>query len=139
MGRRRADGWSPSDLGRRAAVAIDNAQLLVALQESDRAKDVFLATLAHELRALVGVHDALDAGRPKDAALREAGVFGARTGPIGRAAGRIDARRARRALRAVAEIDRASKGLGTRDPWQLVTALCLGLANAPRRAGARPG
>ncbi len=38
------------DLARRAAVALDNAQLLSALRESDRAKDVFLATLAHELR-----------------------------------------------------------------------------------------
>ena len=38
------------DLARRAAVAIDNATLLRALQDSDRAKDVFLATLAHELR-----------------------------------------------------------------------------------------
>ena len=38
------------DLARRAAVAIENAQLLVAMKESDRAKDVFLATLAHELR-----------------------------------------------------------------------------------------
>jgi PAS domain S-box-containing protein len=38
------------DLARRAAVALDNAQLLEALRESDRAKDVFLATLAHELR-----------------------------------------------------------------------------------------
>ncbi|HSV45669.1 MAG TPA: ATP-binding protein [Ramlibacter sp.] len=38
------------DLGRRAAVALHNARLLQALKESDRAKDVFLATLAHELR-----------------------------------------------------------------------------------------
>ncbi len=38
------------DLARRAAVAIENATLLHALQQSDRAKDVFLATLAHELR-----------------------------------------------------------------------------------------
>jgi PAS domain S-box-containing protein len=38
------------DLARRAAVAIDNTMLLRALQDSDRAKDVFLATLAHELR-----------------------------------------------------------------------------------------
>lgn len=38
------------DLAARAAVAIDNAGLLQALQDSDRAKDVFLATLAHELR-----------------------------------------------------------------------------------------
>ena len=38
------------DLARRAAVALDNAQLVEALRESDRAKDIFLATLAHELR-----------------------------------------------------------------------------------------
>ena len=38
------------DLARRAAAAIDNAQLVDALKDSDRAKDVFLATLAHELR-----------------------------------------------------------------------------------------
>jgi DNA polymerase III subunit delta len=96
-------------------------------------------TLAHELRALVVVHDALDAGRQKQAAMREAGAFGAREGLIGRAVGRIDGRRARRALRAVSEIDRASKGLGTRDAWQLVAALCLGLANAPRRVAGRSG
>jgi PAS domain S-box-containing protein len=38
------------DLAGRAAVAIENATLLQTLRESDRAKDVFLATLAHELR-----------------------------------------------------------------------------------------
>ncbi|MFO0483542.1 MAG: DNA polymerase III subunit delta [bacterium] len=96
-------------------------------------------TLAHELRALVGVHDALDAGRQKAAALREAGVFGPRSDSIGRAASRIDARRARRALRAVGEIERASKGLGTRDPWQLITALCLGLSGMPKRPAPRSG
>src|SRR4051812_17187421 len=50
---RRYDGEDlamAEDLARRAAVAIENAQLLVAMKESDRAKDVFLATLAHELR-----------------------------------------------------------------------------------------
>ncbi|MDP3762205.1 MAG: ATP-binding protein [Ramlibacter sp.] len=38
------------DLAGRAAVAIENAILLQTLRDSDRAKDVFLATLAHELR-----------------------------------------------------------------------------------------
>jgi PAS domain S-box-containing protein len=50
---RRYDGTDlalAEDLAHRAAVAIDNAQLLLAMKESDRAKDVFLATLAHELR-----------------------------------------------------------------------------------------
>jgi PAS domain S-box-containing protein len=38
------------DLARRAAVAIENAELYRALRESDQAKNVFLATLSHELR-----------------------------------------------------------------------------------------
>jgi CheY-like chemotaxis protein len=38
------------DLGRRAAAAVDNAQLYQRLRTEDRRKDEFLATLAHELR-----------------------------------------------------------------------------------------
>ena len=38
------------DLAGRAAVAIENAKLYLALQQTDRDKDIFLATLAHELR-----------------------------------------------------------------------------------------
>ncbi|HKB04165.1 MAG TPA: PAS domain S-box protein [Gemmataceae bacterium] len=38
------------DLARRAAVAIENAQLYQAVREADRRKEEFLATLAHELR-----------------------------------------------------------------------------------------
>lgn len=38
------------DLARRASVSVENALLYQQLQESDRRKDEFLATLAHELR-----------------------------------------------------------------------------------------
>src|SRR4029078_4820263 len=38
------------DLAHRAAVAVENPQLYQALRETDRRKDEFLATLAHELR-----------------------------------------------------------------------------------------
>ena len=38
------------DLAHRAAIAIENANLLSALKEGDRRKDEFLAMLAHELR-----------------------------------------------------------------------------------------
>lgn len=38
------------DLAKRAAIAVENMQLYEALRKSDRSKDVFLATLSHELR-----------------------------------------------------------------------------------------
>ena len=38
------------DLASRAVIAIENANLVAALKESDRRKDEFLAMLAHELR-----------------------------------------------------------------------------------------
>jgi signal transduction histidine kinase len=38
------------ELARRAAIAIENAELLQALKEADRRKDEFIAVLAHELR-----------------------------------------------------------------------------------------
>ncbi len=48
------------DLAHRAAVAIENTQLYQALRETDRRKDEFLATLAHELRnPLAPVRNAL--------------------------------------------------------------------------------
>lgn len=45
-----ADLLVAEDLAHRAAVAIDNSLLYAELQEADRRKDEFLATLAHELR-----------------------------------------------------------------------------------------
>ncbi len=44
------DQAAAEDLVHRAVIAIDNANLLMALQDSDRRKDEFLAMLAHELR-----------------------------------------------------------------------------------------
>jgi PAS domain S-box-containing protein len=38
------------ELGQRASIAIENAQLYQAVRKADQDKDVFLATLAHELR-----------------------------------------------------------------------------------------
>ncbi len=45
-----ADLALAEELAHRAAVAIENTQLYQALRETDRRKDEFLATLAHELR-----------------------------------------------------------------------------------------
>ena len=59
------------ELGRRTAVAIDNARLYREMQEADRRKDEFLAMLAHELRnplaAISGAIEVLgqDGGQPE--------------------------------------------------------------------------
>lgn len=45
-----ADLAVAEELARRAAAALENAQLYAALRETDRRKDEFLAMLAHELR-----------------------------------------------------------------------------------------
>ncbi len=52
------------DLARRVATALDNAQLLNSIRESERQKDEFLAMLAHELRnPLAAIRYAAEAAR----------------------------------------------------------------------------
>jgi PAS domain S-box-containing protein len=49
------------ELARRAAIALENAELVQALKEADRRKDEFLAVLAHELRnPLAPVRNAIE-------------------------------------------------------------------------------
>lgn len=54
------------ELGRRAAIALDNARLYREADEANRAKADFLAVMSHELRtplnAIMGYTDLLDAG-----------------------------------------------------------------------------
>jgi PAS domain S-box-containing protein len=59
------DLFLAEELGRRAAIALDNARLYSQAQEANRAKADFLAVMSHELRtplnAIMGYTDLLDA------------------------------------------------------------------------------
>jgi signal transduction histidine kinase/ActR/RegA family two-component response regulator len=57
------------ELGRRAAIALRNAELLRSLKEADKRKDEFLAVLAHELRnPLAPIRNAIEIMRSGGAA-----------------------------------------------------------------------
>lgn len=64
------------EIGRRAAIAVDNARLHRELQSADQAKDEFLATLAHELRnpmaAILNALSVLEQPRASEAARQRA-------------------------------------------------------------------
>ena len=87
--------------------------------------------VAQELRRIAAAQEVLARGGGHAAAMREAAAFREREAPVRRALERIDLRRARRGLRMAAEIDRAAKGLGRRDPWVLLTELALRMSAAP--------
>jgi PAS domain S-box-containing protein len=60
------------DLTHRAVIAIENANLLAALKESDRRKDEFLAMLAHELRnPLAPIRNSVQILRGRDLTLSQ--------------------------------------------------------------------
>jgi signal transduction histidine kinase len=71
----RADLPLAEDLGRRIAMAIDNARLLRAAQESIRMRDIFLSVAAHELRtpltSLLGYTQLVERRAARDSTIAE--------------------------------------------------------------------
>ncbi|MES3024298.1 MAG: PAS domain-containing protein [Pseudomonadota bacterium] len=79
------------DIGRRAAIAIENANMYHALQTGDRRKDEFLAMLAHELRnPLAPIAAAADVLKLSASDARLSKVSGIISRQVGHMAGLID-------------------------------------------------
>ena len=101
------------DIGRRAAVAIDNANLYRTLQAADQRKDEFLAMLAHELRnPLAPIRAAADLLALKPGADKLAGISGVLARQVGHMTALVDdLLDVSRVTRGSIELDRAPVSL----------------------------
>lgn len=98
------------------------SRTLDGLRQEGEALPLVLWAVTEEVRALAVVADGQTRGRPLDALLKEAKVWGPRQTPFRRAAARIAPSAASGALRELAAIDRMIKGVASGNPW---TALLL--------------
>lgn len=93
------------------------ARTLEGLRQEGEAPPLVLWAMTEEVRALAQVKNGVARGRPADALLKEARVWGPRQSLFRSALQRIDAAQANAALAAAARIDRLVKGIGGGDIW----------------------
>lgn len=115
------------------------ARVLDGLRGEGAAPPLVLWQMTEEIRAMGRVMDALQDGKPSNAALREARVWGPRQGPLMQAVKRLKAHHIHQAILHAAGIDRIIKGLAPGEPWDELLQLGLRFAAAPagRSATAR--
>jgi DNA polymerase-3 subunit delta len=111
-------------LGGDAARAI---RILAALESSGEAVTLAVWQLSEDLHALAAVQQAMRAGSPIAAAMRNARVWGRRQHALERAARRVRAETLAPLLGALARLDGLAKGIGQGDPWQALQRIALAL------------
>ena len=114
-----------------AGDAARTVRALDALRAEGEPPQRLLWWLADAIRKLARLHDARARGVPLPTAFQEQRVWGAAQAAYRAALSRVDARTARQALLAAAEIDRIGKGVAPGDPWRSMVSLAARLAGAP--------
>lgn len=110
------------------------SRTLDGLRQEGEALPLVLWAVTEEVRALAVVADGQARGRPLDALLKDAKVWGPRQAPFRRAASRVPPGAAMAALRELARIDRMIKGVASGNPWSALLSLGKTLwESAPRR------
>ncbi len=110
-------------------------RVLHGLQAEGAAAPLVLWAITEEVHALWRVSALVGSGRPVQAALREARVWGARAELLPQALRRTSPDRLEQALLQAAETDRAIKGIGAGDPWDELLRLGVLVAGSPQRSG----
>lgn len=87
-----------------------------------------LWALARELRSLVQISDALQAGKPFASVARQAGVWDKRQPLVRNALNRLKKPQLYLLLRKAGQVDRAAKGMHHSDPWEGCLEIILNLA-----------
>jgi DNA polymerase-3 subunit delta len=83
--------------------------------------------MTEEIRALTVIRCGLDAGKPADALLKEAKVWGARQQVVKKALQRLSTATLQAALRHASRIDKLAKGIGQGNVWEEFQRLALQL------------
>jgi DNA polymerase-3 subunit delta len=103
-------------------------RILATLRQEGTEPLALVGILARELRQLQGIRAARDAGEPVDAVLGRLRVIRRRQGLVRRAVDRLPPPMLEGALRDLAVVDQAVKGLVALDPWDELDRLVLRLA-----------
>ena len=108
--------------------AARTARIIAALKAEGEGLPFLLWQLGEDVRALAAVQEAVAAGMPLSAAVRNARVWGKRQAALERAVQRLPASSVAPLLRALAHLDALSKGIGVGDAWDDLTTFALALA-----------
>ncbi len=90
---------------------------LNGLMHEGEAPPLILWAMSEEVRALTGIHQGLDAGRPLDALLKDAKVWGPRQQAVKKALQRLSTATLQSALKQCGRIDCLIKGIGQGNVW----------------------
>ena len=115
---------------REALLAGDIARLsrtLHGLMHEGEAPPLVLWAMSEEIRALAVIRNGIDAGKPIDALLKDAKVWGPRATPIKKALQRLSTVTLEAALQHAGKIDLLAKGIGRGNIWEEFLRLGLPL------------
>lgn len=118
-----------------SALAGDTARAMrmaQSLEAEDAALPLLCWALADALRKLMRIREQMGSGKPMQAAMRQAGVFGRREPVVRQALNRLDDTTLAHLLRQVARLDRIAKGMAggssVANPWFHARTLLIALS-----------
>jgi len=106
-------------------------RILAALQAEGEGIQLLLWQLAEDIHALASVQEATASGTPVATAIRNARVWGKRQAAMEGAARRTKPDDVVPLMRALANLDAVSKGIGRGNAWDDLRTLALALAGSP--------